>query len=151
MLGDSLTTIPEFLTKGWGGYVGAVLVGLPMYICATSSTPLAAALLAVGFSPGAILVFLLVGPATNLASMTVVLKLLQKKSLMIYLTTIVIVALCCGILTDFIYSYFSYNPMYQNGEHHQIFSILSHSSAILLLGFIFYFMLISLKKRIAKF
>ena len=102
LLGDTFTNIPEYLTSGWGGYVGAVLVGLPMYICATSSTPLAAALLAVGFSPGAILVFLLVGPATNLASMTVVLKLLQKKSLLIYLSSIVVVALICGVCTDFI-------------------------------------------------
>ena len=45
-------------------------VGIPLYICATASTPIAAALLLKGLSPGAALVFLLAGPATNLASLS---------------------------------------------------------------------------------
>ena len=60
---DGMIDIPDILQTGCGGYVGAIFVGLPLYICATSSTPLAAVLLSAGFSPGAIMVFLLVGPA----------------------------------------------------------------------------------------
>jgi len=77
-----------------------VLVGLPMYVCATSSTPLAAVLIAKGLSPGAALVFLLVGPATNLATMLVVGRQLGLKSLGVYILTIALVALLMGLATD---------------------------------------------------
>ena len=80
---------------------GAMLVaGLPLYICATSSTPLAAALIAQGLSPGAALVFLLVGPATNAATMTVVSKELGVRSLVIYLVSIAVMAMLAGIGLD---------------------------------------------------
>lgn len=46
--------------------------GIPMYVCATASTPIAAALILKGLNPGAALVFLLAGPATNTATMGVV-------------------------------------------------------------------------------
>lgn len=63
------TWVPtDFLTQ-WGDGVIAMLVmaiiGIPMYICATASTPLAVGFLAAGLSPGAILVFLMAGPATD--------------------------------------------------------------------------------------
>ena len=151
LLGDTFTNIPEYLTSGWGGYVGAVLVGLPLYICATSSTPLAAALLAVGFSPGAILVFLLVGPATNIASLTVIMNLLKRKSLLIYLGNLIIVSIFCGICVDYIYSYFSISTIYLSGEHHEAFAIVSHLSAILIVIAIAYYTMIALAKRIRKF
>jgi len=50
----------------------------PLYVCATASTPIAAALILKGLSPGAALVFLLAGPATNVATMTVIWKYLAK-------------------------------------------------------------------------
>lgn len=101
-----LYRLPETLQSGWGGYVGAVIIGLPLYVCATSSTPLAAALLAAGFSPGAMLVFMMVGPATNLASLVVVGKLLRGWGTVRYLLTIVSVAIIAGIVTDYLYDYF---------------------------------------------
>ncbi|UCD30136.1 MAG: SO_0444 family Cu/Zn efflux transporter, partial [Planctomycetota bacterium] len=77
-----------------------ILVGLPLYICATSSTPIAAALIAKGLSPGAALVLLLVGPATNIATMVVVAKDLGRGSLFLYLLSIVVIALLMGMGTD---------------------------------------------------
>ncbi|HAO18579.1 MAG TPA: permease, partial [Alteromonas macleodii] len=67
------TWVPtDFLTQ-WGDGVVAMLVmaliGIPMYICATASTPLAVGFLAAGLSPGAVLVFLMAGPATNVSTM----------------------------------------------------------------------------------
>ncbi|MBL4697630.1 MAG: SO_0444 family Cu/Zn efflux transporter, partial [Phycisphaerales bacterium] len=77
-----------------------LLVGIPLYICATSSTPLAFSLVVAGLSPGAALVLLLSGPATNVATMSWLLKDLGMKALVIYLATIAGVALGAGIIFD---------------------------------------------------
>jgi HflK protein len=77
-----------------------IVVGAPLYLCASASTPVAAALIAKGLSPGAALVFLLVGPATNAATMTVVGQLLGLKRLKIYIGTIIGVSLAAGLLLD---------------------------------------------------
>jgi len=77
-----------------------LLVGIPLYICATSSTPLAWSLVAAGLSPGAALVMLLSGPATNVATMSWLIKDLGVKALVIYLSVIGAVALGAGILFD---------------------------------------------------
>jgi len=77
-----------------------LVVGLPIYVCSTSSTPLAAALVAAGVSPGAALVLLLAGPATNLATMAWLIKDLGVKSLVLYLATIAVFAVGAGWLVD---------------------------------------------------
>ena len=89
---------------GWGSglmpMLAMIVLGLPLYLCASASTPIAAALMAKGLSPGAALVFLLVGPATNLATMTVVGQLLGRRHLGVYLGAIVLVSLAAGLLVD---------------------------------------------------
>ncbi len=97
--------IPDgFLQQYVGGGITAMLVmllvGLPMYVCLTSSTPIAAALIARGLSPGAALVFLLAGPATNLATMLVVGKDLGRAGLTIYVLTIASLAVVFGLIVD---------------------------------------------------
>ncbi|MDJ0870126.1 MAG: SPFH domain-containing protein, partial [Myxococcota bacterium] len=77
-----------------------MLAGVPLYLCASASTPVAAALVAKGLSPGAALVFLLVGPATNAATIAVVGRLLGRRQLRIYLGSIVGVSLLAGLLLD---------------------------------------------------
>ncbi|MHC4914390.1 MAG: SO_0444 family Cu/Zn efflux transporter [Planctomycetota bacterium] len=77
-----------------------VLLATPMYMCATASTPIAAALVAKGVSPGAALVFLLVGPATNVATMTAVGRFLGRRSLFIYLLSMVGTSLVLGLGLD---------------------------------------------------
>ena len=84
-----------------------LITGIPMYVCATSSTPIAAALVLKGLNPGAALVFLLAGPATNIASLSMVYKMLGKKALLIYLLSISACALLFGFLTDFLYKGFN--------------------------------------------
>ncbi len=81
-----------------------LIAGIPVYICATASTPLAAALVMKGLSPGAALVFLIAGPATNVATMMVVYKFFGGKSLAIYLVSIAVCALAFGYLLDLLYS-----------------------------------------------
>ena len=95
------TYVPaDFLCSGAKvfGYVGGDLISIPMYICATASTPIAAGLLLAGVSPGAALVFMLAG-ATNIATLSVVLKELGKRALGAYLSGVLGVALF-GVLTN---------------------------------------------------
>lgn len=75
-------------------------VGIPLYICATASTPIAAALILKGVSPGAALVFLLAGPATNVAALTVLSGVLGRRATGIYLSAIAGSAVVCGLLVD---------------------------------------------------
>ncbi len=98
-----------------------LVAGVPLYICATSSTPFAAALVLKGLSPGAALVFLLAGPATNAATMAVVLRTLGAKSLAIYLGSIAVCALALGYVLDFIYGALGFSlvpAMGMSGENH---------------------------------
>lgn len=77
--------------------------GIPMYVCATASTPIAAALILKGLNPGAALVFLLAGPATNAATMNIVKNIFNTRALIIYLSMISICSLAMGFLLDWIY------------------------------------------------
>ncbi|MFH1142939.1 MAG: SO_0444 family Cu/Zn efflux transporter [Candidatus Eisenbacteria bacterium] len=79
-------------------------VSIPLYVCATGSTPIAAALILKGLNPGAALVFLLAGPATNIAAMTVLLKLLGRRALLAYLLSIAIFSLLAGFLVNSLYA-----------------------------------------------
>ena len=81
-----------------------LLLGVPLYICATASTPIAAALILKGVSPGAALVFLLVGPATNMASLSVLVGMLGKRAVAIYLGAISVISVLAGLALDWIYS-----------------------------------------------
>lgn len=77
-----------------------LLVAVPMYVCATGSIPIAIALMLKGMSPGTALVLLMAGPAANIASMLVIGKVLGKKTFALYLTTLVIGAMGCGLIID---------------------------------------------------
>ncbi len=79
-----------------------LVIGVPLYICAEASTPVAAVMIAQGLNPGAALVLLLVGPATNIGSLGVLNRLLGRRSIIIYLVTIVVVALSMGCLLNLI-------------------------------------------------
>ena len=76
------------------------VIGIPLYTCASMSTPIAAGLVATGLSPGAALVYLLVGPATSIASLSIVGKLLGRQSMLAYLAAIFCVAIIAGLLLD---------------------------------------------------
>jgi len=100
------TYVPNEFLAQWGdgflAFVVMALIGVPMYICATASTPIAAGLLFSGVSPGAVLVFMLVGPATNLATMGLVKVELGTRALFAYLTGVVGVGFAFGYLTNYI-------------------------------------------------
>lgn len=103
------TLIPADLLTGYlGGGLGSMLLmlalGVPVYICATASTPIAAAMILKGVSPGAALVFLLAGPATNVTSLTVLFGLLGRRAAAIYLAAISVSAVLSGLALDGVYA-----------------------------------------------
>ena len=118
------TYVPADFLAQWGDGILAmlvmVLVSVPMYICATASTPIAAGLLLAGVSPGAVLVFMMAGPATNIATLGVVAKELGKRALWGYLGGVIGVALVAGILVNYLVDSFGFVVMPQIGEEHQM-------------------------------
>ncbi|MHC4247770.1 MAG: SO_0444 family Cu/Zn efflux transporter [Planctomycetota bacterium] len=93
---------------GGGGFwaqLGAMLVmmiiGLPIYVCATASVPLALAFIHMGVSPGAALVFLMTGPATNAATVATVWKTMGRRTTLIYLATVAVTALGSGLALNY--------------------------------------------------
>lgn len=95
-----------------------LLVGIPLYICATASTPIAVSLMLKGLSPGSALVLLLVGPATNISNIAVLQKYIGKKGVIINMISIAAVALLFSYITDWLYgSVFSLNLSEQLSGH----------------------------------
>ncbi len=77
-------------------------VAIPMYVCATGSIPIAVSLMAKGLTPGAALVLLMAGPAVNSASMLVIGKVFGKRTLWLYLLSIIIGAMLFGLGIDYL-------------------------------------------------
>ena len=118
------TYVADDFLASWGNGLLAMLVmviiSIPMYICATASTPIAAGLLIAGVAPGAVLVFMLAGPATNIATLGVVSKELGKRALAGYLAGVLGGALLFGMLTDFLVATFNVSVMPQIGPEHEL-------------------------------
>ena len=111
-----------------------------MYVCATASLPIAAALMLSGVSAGAAFVFLSAGPATNIVTIGVVKKMLGSRSVYIYLGSIVIGSLAFGLGLDYIFDISNIDPAsIINIEENSNF--ITFSSSIILWGFILYFLL----------
>jgi len=91
-----------------GGYRGSELVtmllmlviGIPLYVCSTGSVPIAAALVLKGVSPGAALVFLIAGPATNAAAIAAMWQMFGRRTTVIYLATLAVMALLAGMVMN---------------------------------------------------
>ena len=118
--------IPEsFMSRYLGGGVHSMLialvVGIPLYICASASTPIAAALILKGVSSGTALVFLITGPATNVTSLSLVLKILGKRATVIYLSVLAFSALASGLILDKVYLFFNISAKAIVGQSSEIF------------------------------
>ncbi|MEM7205807.1 MAG: SO_0444 family Cu/Zn efflux transporter [Planctomycetota bacterium] len=87
-----------------------LVMSVPVYVCAAAATPVASALIAGGFAPGAALVFLLAGPATNLVTVAAVGRTLGTKAAVVYVTTVAIASFACGGLLQLLYEAWSIAP-----------------------------------------
>lgn len=134
------TFVPQSFFTDYGHGVFAMLivvfVSIPMYVCATASTPIAVGLLLSGVSPGAALVFMLTGPATNIATLMVIKNELGKRELVIYLVAIVTSAIFAGLLLDWLFDYFNWELALTHGEHSDMMGLLYQASAFVLAGLI---------------
>lgn len=138
LAGIMLTFIPPDWLAQWGGGLTAMLVmlvvGIPMYICAVASTPVAAGLLVAGVSPGAVLVFLLVGPATNIASFALLKQELGLKVTLMYLFGLSVLSLMMGLLLEWLLRSQQWQIKASLGEAHAMLpGMLSWASAFILI------------------
>ncbi len=100
------------------GMLVMMAIGIPLYVCATASIPIALTLMMKGFSPGVAFVFLATGPATNAASISILLKVLGKRTTGLFLLSISLSSIAMGYLLDFIFSLVGISPLhYMNHEH----------------------------------
>jgi uncharacterized membrane protein YraQ (UPF0718 family) len=129
---------PGFIEQNLGGGIRPMLVmllvGIPLYVCATASTPIVAALALKGLSPGAALVFLLAGPATNAATILLVAKILGKRIAAVYVAVIVSVALLLGMAVNGLYSMASLSITgWISAGHHEDGGFFSAAFSVILL------------------
>jgi copper chaperone CopZ len=125
--------------------LAALAVSLPLYVCATASVPIAAALVASGMPAGAALVFLMAGPATNVATIGAVYRGLGRRALTVYLTTIVVGSIGAGLLFDSVVSSTAVQGVHVHGET----TWWAVGSAILLVGLLGKFAIDDLRRWIA--
>ncbi len=122
LIAGTITAIipDDMMARYLGGGLNSMLImlvfGVPIYICATASTPVAAALILKGVSPGAALVFLLAGPGTNVTSLSTMYGILGKKATIRYLVVLSAFALLFGLLVDKIYLLSGIEPRAVLGE-----------------------------------
>ena len=119
------------------GMIIILIVAIPLYICATASVPIAAVLMLKGLSPGAALVLLMAGPATNAATMTMIGKVLGKKSLAAYLIAIISGAILSGLFIDNLLprEWFTLSEHFGHiGHDHNILPVWLKSGSAILLG-----------------
>lgn len=112
--------IPANIFGELNGYAARALIlaiGIPMYICASATTPIAASLVLKGMSPGTALLILLVGPATNVSNIFVLQKYIGKKGILINVFSIAFVALIMSFLTDYLYELYDWPISFSISEH----------------------------------
>lgn len=114
----SANVIDQFLGAGFGSMLLMLVIGIPLYVCATASIPLAIGFMALGASPGAALVFLIAGPATNAATLTVLWKMIGKYSTVAVLLAIIFGALASGVLLDYAWGFLDMSPINPIMHHH---------------------------------
>jgi len=108
----------DYLTHPILGILLVLVISIPLYICATGSVPLAAVLLMKGISPGAALVFLMAGPATNIATITVLIKSLGKKSAFMYIISIIVSSVAFGLIIDYTLPHEWFTQMQNHSHNH---------------------------------
>ena len=111
---------PSLIERYLGGGLVTMLlmlvIAIPIYTCASASTPIAAALILKGLDPGAALVFLLAGPATNIGAVIVLLKFLGARVVTIYLASIAVVSMLAGYVLNWLFARWQFSPVADIGS-----------------------------------
>ena len=144
---------PDYLNAYIGGGFISILIlvaaGVPIYVCATASVPIALGFMHLGASPGAALAFLIAGPATNAATFTTIFKLLGRSSALLFLVTVAFSAVGFGLLLDWLMPLIN-TAVPGLGMHshvHEETGLIMHGSALILLGILGYAFFTKNKKK----
>ena len=133
----------ELIDTHAGGQIGASLIALlisvPLYVCATASVPIAAALVHGGLPLGAALVFLMAGPATNVATIGAVRAELGNRTTVVYLTTVIVGSLFLGLGFEVVLDLFNI-PVFEHTDHEH-HTWWAQMSAVMLLSLWGYYLL----------
>jgi hypothetical protein len=136
---------PDYLAgQGWSQGIGGMLlvlaVSIPLYVCTTGSVPIAASLIAAGMPAGTALVFLMAGPATNVATLGAVYRALGARVLAIYLGTVIVMSVVLGLGFDSLLQ--GVEPMADSHDHGVDW--IAVGSALLLTSLLAYLLLLRL-------
>lgn len=142
---------PGYLTQiswinGIGGYFLMLAIGLPLYVCATGSVPIAASLIAAGMAPGTALVFLMAGPATNVATIGAIYRSLGGRVMATYLATVAVFSILFGWLFDFVITP-SETIMLM---HHNTFNWFYILCAVILIGLLGFLAVYDISRKFLK-
>lgn len=135
----------KYLNSDWLAMPAMLLFGIPLYVCSTASIPIAASLIVKGISPGAALVFLITGPATNIATITIMSKILGKKAVVIYIVTVAAAAIIAGYILNLLGINLPMIDIIRSGGKMEI-SLLQKISCIILYALLAF----TLTQRLAK-
>jgi uncharacterized membrane protein YraQ (UPF0718 family)/copper chaperone CopZ len=150
--------LPEgfFMNNNLTGVTGMIVIALasiPMYVCATASVPIAMALIVKGgLEPGAAFVFLMAGPATNAATISVIVNSLGKKIVYIYISVIFVSSIVFGLLINKYQQFISLPDLAHNHSHNMFWNLFSDISVFIMLIITWYTIIIKpfIKKDITQ-
>lgn len=114
---------PQALAAHGSGLLPMLLlavIGVPVYICATAATPVAAGMLIAGVSPGTVLVFLLAGPMTSMATLGLLRREMGNAALVHYVLGIVVSTVAIGLLVDALHARFAFDVAGQIDTAHEL-------------------------------
>jgi hypothetical protein len=137
----------SLLSNNFFGMLAMMALGIPLHVCATASVPVAAALIAKGFSPGAALVFLMTGPATNAATISAIWHIMGRKTAWLYLLSIALSALASGLLFDAFFRMEGPSGSYGYWEMPEIVNAMSLVALIAVFVYSFVHARLALKKN----
>lgn len=140
----------DFFADKLGTGITAMLImmvlGIPVYVCATASVPIAAVLIMKGVSPGAALVFLMTGPSTNAIAFATIWKTLGPKVAIIYIITVAVCAIGSGLLLDYLFT-FDFAEQMKHTTHFMLPGFFKNVSAVVLLGVLIWPIILKIRKR----
>ncbi len=139
--------IPSGVWGSLGVMFLMMLLGIPLYVCSTASVPIGLSLLVAGIPPGAVLAFLITGPATNAATITTLARMLGVRSAVIYLACLAASALAAGLLVDAIHPEITLAAV-QHCAHDMAPSLFHNISAVVLLGIMLWPMGVALVRKL---
>jgi uncharacterized membrane protein YraQ (UPF0718 family)/copper chaperone CopZ len=121
-------------TQGILGMLIALAISVPLYVCTTGSVPIAASLIAAGMPPSTALVFLMAGPATNVATIGSIYQVLGGRVLFLYLGTVIVTSLIFGWSFDFVLA----NTVSLHHQHIHAATLIDIAAALLVIGLLLF-------------